>query len=59
MYHRFNENKYPSTNINMNIFKSHIEIIKRNDFEFLEQNNIVIDDEEEEEIDDELDFSMF
>ena len=31
----------------------------KNDFEFLEQSNIVIDDEEEEEIDDELDFSMF
>lgn len=31
----------------------------KNDFEFLEQNNIVIDDEEDEEIDDELDFSMF
>ena len=34
MYHRFNENKYPSTNIKMNIFKTHIEIIKNNDFEF-------------------------
>jgi len=32
---------------------------KKNDFEFLEQINIVIDDEQEEEIDDELDFSMF
>ena len=31
----------------------------KNDFEFLEQNNIVIDDEEDEEIDDELDISMF
>ena len=36
-----------------------ITVGKKNDFEFLEQNNIVIDDEEEEEIDDELDFSMF
>tara|TARA_B100001173_G_scaffold301890_1_gene302977 strand:- start:98 stop:1015 length:918 start_codon:yes stop_codon:yes gene_type:complete len=34
MYHRFNENKYPSTNIKMDIFKNHIEIIKKNDFEF-------------------------
>ena len=34
MYHRFNENKYPSTNIKIDIFKSHIEIIKINDFEF-------------------------
>ena len=36
-----------------------ITVGKKNDFEFLEQNNIDIDDEEEEEIDDELDFSMF
>jgi len=36
-----------------------ITVGKKNDFEFLEQNNIVIDDEEEEIIDDELDFSMF
>tara|TARA_B100001540_G_scaffold246238_1_gene221522 strand:+ start:2054 stop:2971 length:918 start_codon:yes stop_codon:yes gene_type:complete len=32
MYHRFNENKYPSTNIQMDIFKTHIEIIQKNDF---------------------------
>ena len=34
MYHRFNENKYPSTNIQMDIFKKQIEIIKINDFKF-------------------------
>ena len=28
MYHRFNESKYPSTNIQMDIFKEHIQIIK-------------------------------
>ena len=28
MYHRFNENKYPSTNIQINIFKQQIKIIK-------------------------------
>ena len=27
MYHRFNEFKYPSTNISMDIFKKHVEII--------------------------------
>ena len=32
MYHRFNENKYPSTNIQMDIFKQQIEIIKNNNF---------------------------
>ena len=34
MYHRFNENKYPSTNIQMEIFKKQIDIIKRNNYEF-------------------------
>ena len=34
MYHRFNENKYPSTNIQMNIFKEHIDIIRKNNFDF-------------------------
>ena len=34
MYHRFNENKYPSTNIQMDIFKNHIEIIRNNNFTF-------------------------
>ena len=35
MYHRFNENKYPSTNIKMNIFMEHISIIKNSNFNFL------------------------
>ena len=30
MYHRFNENKYPSTNIKMDIFRKHIDLIKQN-----------------------------
>ena len=34
MYHRFNENKYPSTNIQMDIFKKQVEIINTNDFKF-------------------------
>ena len=35
MYHRFEENKYPSTNIKIDAFKKHINIIKDNDLEFL------------------------
>ncbi len=35
MYHRFNENKYPSTNIRMEEFKSHIEAIKQSKFQFI------------------------
>ena len=34
MYHRFNEVKYPSTNIQMDIFKNQIEIIKKSDLSF-------------------------
>ena len=39
MYHRFNENKYPSTNIKMEIFEEHIKIIKNSSFNFLNPNN--------------------
>ena len=34
MYHRFNEFKYPSTNISMNFFKEHIELIEASGFSF-------------------------
>jgi len=34
MYHRFNENKYPSTNIQMDIFKNQLEIIKQLNLKF-------------------------
>ena len=34
MYHRFNENKYPSTNIKMKIFHEHMKIIKKMKYEF-------------------------
>ena len=34
MYHRFNETKYPSTNIEMEIFKKQINLIKENNLDF-------------------------
>ena len=34
MYHRFNESKYPSTNIQMNVFKEQIELIRNSQFTF-------------------------
>ena len=34
MYHRFNESKYPSTNIQIKIFKKHMDIIKESGFDF-------------------------
>ena len=38
MYHRFNENKYPSTNIKMDIFKKQIQMIKDLGYEFYNPN---------------------
>ena len=34
MYHRFDENKYPSTNIRLDIFKKHINLINDNNLNF-------------------------
>ena len=39
MYHRFDENKYPSTNIKMEIFKKHMKIIKEKKYKFLNPND--------------------
>ena len=38
MYHRFNESKYPSTNIQMDIFKQQMEIIKNSNYKFNNPN---------------------
>ena len=35
MYHRFEENKYPSTNIRINNFKEHIKIIEQENMKFI------------------------
>ncbi len=40
MYHRFNESKYPSTNIQMDIFKKQIEIIENSKITFLNPKNL-------------------
>ena len=36
MYHRFDENKYPSTNIQMDVFKKQIKIIKNLKYNFFD-----------------------
>ena len=41
MYHRFNESKYPSTNISMDIFKLHIEIIEESNLNFYHPKKFV------------------
>ena len=40
MYHRFDENKYPSTNIRMDIFKQHIEIIRDLKYDFYDPKDL-------------------
>jgi peptidoglycan/xylan/chitin deacetylase (PgdA/CDA1 family) len=40
MYHRFNENKYPSTNIQMDIFKQQIKIIKNLKYKFYDPRDL-------------------
>ena len=43
MYHRFNENKYPSTNIKMEIFIQQIDIIKNLNFNFYDPKLFIKD----------------
>ena len=39
MYHRFEENKYPSTNIRIDDFEKHIKILKENNIRFINPKN--------------------
>ena len=41
MYHRFGENKYPSTNIRIEQFKSHLEYLEKNKFNVLPLSKII------------------
>ena len=43
MYHRFNENKYPSTNIKMDVFHEQMEIVKNLDYKFYDPKFLVDD----------------
>ena len=40
MYHRFDENKYPSTNIQMDAFKQQIKIIKNSKYNFYDPKDL-------------------
>ena len=35
MYHRFDENKYPSTNIRLDEFKLHLDLIEKKKYKFI------------------------
>ena len=39
MYHRFNENKFPSTNIQIDIFEKQLEIINNEKIKFIHPKN--------------------
>ena len=39
MYHRFNESKYPSTNIQLDVFKEQLNIIEEEGIKFIHPNN--------------------
>ena len=43
MYHRFNENKYPSTNIRMEVFEQQMELIKKLSYEFYDPSLFIKD----------------
>ena len=40
MYHRFNESKYPSTNIQMKVFKDQIKMIRNSNYNFYNPNQL-------------------
>ncbi|MDC6469729.1 polysaccharide deacetylase family protein [Candidatus Pelagibacter sp. Uisw_099_02] len=40
MYHRFNDNKYPSTNIQMDVFKQQMQIIKNLKYNFYDPKDL-------------------
>ena len=40
MYHRFDENKYPSTNIQMDVFQKQIKIIRNYNYKFYDPKNL-------------------
>ncbi len=41
MYHRFNEHKYPSTNIQIDIFYEHLKLIKDSNYQFINLNDFI------------------
>ena len=41
MYHRFNEGKYPSTNIQMDVFKEQLKIIEKEGLKFIHPKNFI------------------
>ena len=41
MYHRFNENKYPSTNVRMEMFEKQLQIVKELNYDFYDPSKLI------------------
>ena len=41
MYHRFNENKYPSTNVRMEMFEKQLQMIKDLNYDFYDPSKLI------------------
>ena len=41
MYHRFNENKYPSTNVRMEMFEKQLQMIKELNYDFYDPRQLI------------------
>ena len=41
MYHRFNENKYPSTNVRMEMFEKQLQMIKELNYDFYDPSKLI------------------
>ena len=50
MYHRFNESKYPSTNIQLDIFKEQLKIIETEGIEFIHPDKFEKKPDREEKV---------
>ena len=49
MYHRFNENKYPSTNVRMEMFEKQLQIIKELNYDFYDPRKLISEFEKPKE----------
>ena len=49
MYHRFEENKYPSTNVRMEMFEKQLQIVKELNYDFYDPSRLISEFEKPKE----------
>ena len=49
MYHRFNENKYPSTNVRMEMFEKQLQMVKELNYDFYDPKRLISEFEKPKE----------